>query len=197
MINFWDERYSSEEYVYGTAPNMFFKTEIEKIEPGSILLPAEGEGRNAVFAATLGWNVTAYDSSISGKNKADALAKKNNVAVDYILKDHDNFESKINSYDCIALIYVHTPEFIRKTLHQKLLNYLKPGGVIIIEGFSQNQINNNSGGPKELEMLFSKEELMDDFSTLDNIEIYEKDIILDEGNFHKGSASVIRLVGYK
>lgn len=197
LENFWDSRYSGKKYAYGIEPNTFFQKQIREIPVGNILLPAEGEGRNAVFAASLGWKVTAYDSSIEGKRKAEELALKNNVVFNYLLTDHENFSSQINLYDCITLIYVHMPEPRRNITHQKLLTYLKPGGTLILEGFSKNQINNNSGGPKGIEMLFSKEELIDDFSSMREINIYEKDILLDEGSFHQGNASVIRLIGQK
>jgi SAM-dependent methyltransferase len=197
MINLWDDRYSSEEYIYGTSPNEFFKLEVEKIPIGKILLPAEGEGRNAVFAATLGWDVTAFDSSLIGKNKAEKLATINKVSINYLLSDFDKFETEENSFDCISLIYSHIPESIRKKAHKNLIKYLKPGGILLLEGFSKNQINNNSGGPKKIEMLFSKEILLDDFSSLSKVTIYEEDIQLNEGQLHKGNASVVRLVGIK
>lgn len=79
----WDDRYSSEEFAYGKEPNNYLKEQLEKLNPGAILFPAEGEGRNAIFAAKLGWNVSAFDISEEGKNKALKLAEANNVSIDY------------------------------------------------------------------------------------------------------------------
>jgi Methyltransferase domain len=197
MTSLWDDRYSSKEYVYGTIPNEFLKSELVKVQIGKILFPAEGEGRNAVFASTLGWDVTAFDSSLIGKKKADELAAIKKVSINYLLSDFDKFEAEENSFDCIALIYAHTPDSLRMKVHKKLMEYLKPGGKLILEGFSKNQINNSSGGPKNLDMLFSKEMLLDDFSDLSQKTIYEEDIQLSEGQLHKGNASVIRFVGIK
>lgn len=197
MNNFWNERYSKSEYAYGILPNSFFKSEIELLTPGKILLPAEGEGRNAVFASKLGWNVSAFDSSTSAKMKAEALANKENTSINYIVTDFTNFTAKEESFDCIALIFVHTPKLQREIVHKKLLKFLKPGGKIILEGFSKKQINENTGGPKNIDMLFSKEEIIHDFESTKIIEINETEVYLEEGPFHNGKAFTIRMTALK
>ncbi len=197
MNDFWNERYSSKEFVYGEAPNQFVKQELAKLTPGKILFPAEGEGRNAVFAATLGWQVTAFDPSIEGKKKAKLLAKKNNVQIGYLIDNYENIDLEKGSFDCIVLVFAHTPTQKRKAVHQKLISYLKPGGTLLLEGFSKKQIEKKSGGPQNLEMLFSKNELQDDFHSLSKIKITEAETQLNEGVFHRGSASTIRLIGTK
>ena len=106
--NFWDERYSSKEYVYGKKPNHFFKEQIDKISvPGKILLPGEGEGRNAIYAAKLGWKVDAFDQSSVAKLKALKLARENNVEINYSNVDLAKFIPQKNYYDCAAIIFVH------------------------------------------------------------------------------------------
>lgn len=197
MNNFWDERFGNEEYAYGTEPNQFFKIQIEKLNPGKILFPAEGEGRNAVLAATLGWNVTAFDLSIEGKRKAEQLARKNNVSIQYLIENYELVDFPLESFDCIVLIFAHMNPAKREEYHKKLISYLKPGGVLILEGFSKNQIKKNTGGPRDIEMLFSEQELKSDFSAFSKIEITETDTILNEGLFHQGTASVIRVFGVK
>lgn len=197
MKNFWDERYSKKEYIYGTEPNSFFKKELAKLDIGKLLLPAEGEGRNAVYAATHGWDVIAFDSSFEARRKALALAEKFKVIINYTISDFDNFSIEANSVDCIALIYAHVPKQLRKNYHEKLVDFLKPGGTLILEGFSKKQLNNDSGGPKNIELLFSKEELSNDFSSLSDQKIVEETTNLKEGKYHNGIASVIRLVGKK
>lgn len=197
MNNFWNERYSIEEYVYGTAPNAYFKQELEKLSPGRILMPGEGEGRNAVFAATHGWDVTAFDNSTEGKRKAEKLAEQNDVQINYQLSDYESFQSEPNEFDCIGLIYTHMPSSKRKEYHQKLTSFLKPGGILIMESFSKKQINYNTGGPKDIGMLFSREELQNDFNGFTKMSITETGIDLDEGPFHRGKASVIRVYAVK
>lgn len=197
MTDFWNERYSKSEYAYGISPNSFFKTKLEALPPGKLLLPAEGEGRNAVFASKLGWNVTAFDFSINAKMKVDALAKNENTPINYIVSDFNNFTAKELSFDCIALIFVHPPKIQRELLHKKVLTFLKPGGKIIMEGFSKNQIYANTGGPKNIEMLFSKEEILNDFEGTKNLEVVEEEINLDEGPFHNGKAFTIRMTALK
>ena len=104
MNQFWNGRYSVNEYVYGTEPNAFFKEQLEKLAPGKILLPGEGEGRNAVFAAKSGWEATAFDSSTEGKRKAENLAQKNNVNIDYKIFDYESAEFNPEEFDAIGLI---------------------------------------------------------------------------------------------
>lgn len=193
----WNDRYSRVDYAYGTQPNEFFKNQLITIPSGNILLPAEGEGRNAVYAARQGWNVNAFDSSSVAKKKADKLAHLNKVALNYQVASFDTFTFDKNSFDAIALIYAHTPKENRQKNHRKLLNYLKPNGKLILEGFSKNQINYNSGGPKNIDMLFSIDELKEDFKLLKIINIREEIIFLNEGDGHFGKAAVIRFVGEK
>ncbi len=201
-ISRWNERYSKEEFAYGEQPNNFLKEQLEKLSPGAILFPAEGEGRNAVFAATHDWNVSAFDISSEGRNKALRLAEKNNVTIDYKVGELQTLNYSAGQFDAIALIYAHFPADIKSMIHKTLDGYLRKGGLIIFEAFSKNHLdyiakNEKVGGPKELEMLFSIDELRFDFPDYDIIELEEKEIELNEGLFHNGKSSVIRFVGRK
>jgi len=191
----WNERYSGDEYVYGIQPNIFFRKTIEDAKPGKILLPAEGEGRNAVFAANLGWDVQAFDYSSQAHEKAMDLCKSKNVSIKYLVHSIDEANYKKESFDMLAFIFAHNPN--RQNQHRQLLNFLKPGGTVIIEAFSKKQINNNTGGPKNIDMLFSIDELKEDFSQLSELKVWEEEIVLDEGKFHSGNAAVVRLIGKK
>lgn len=197
MKNFWDERYGEESYAYGVKPNLFFREELLNLEPKNLLVPAEGEGRNAVFAAENGWTVTAFDYSEKAKEKAIKLARNRHVDINYEVVDFKNFSADSESFDCIALVYVHIPPDERKSVHKKMVKYLKPGGSLILESFSKNQIERNTGGPKNIDMLYSENELLSDFSELDIVKIETLETELAEGEFHTGTASVIRLIARK
>ena len=196
--SFWDERYSFEEYVYGTEPNQFFKEYINKFSsPGKILMPGEGEGRNAVYAAKLGWQVDAFDQSINAQKKALILAESNKVKINYTVTDLITIKFSKELYDAAAIIFVHFNYEERKAYHKKIIDSLKPGGKLILELFSKNQMGKSSGGPQNLNMLSSLEEIVNDFKELKTIFLGEENIILDEGEKHSGEASVIRFVGEK
>lgn len=198
----WNERYRKDEFAYGEQPNNYLKEQLEKLKIGTILFPAEGEGRNAVFAAKLGWTVSAFDISVEGKNKAFRLAEANNVSIDYKVGELQALNFSTTQFDAIALIYSHFPADIKSFYHKSLDKYLRKGGVIIFEAFSKKHLdyiyrNEKVGGPKDIEMLFSIDEIKSDFDNYEILELEEKEIELKEGSFHNGKGSVIRFVGRK
>jgi len=197
MNEFWNDRYSAKEFAYGESPNKFVAHELRKLRPGKILFPAEGEGRNAVYASTLGWQVTAFDPSTEGKKKAMMLAAKRNVEIDYQITDYENVDFPANLFDCLVLVFAHMPSSLRNKIHRKLSTFLKPQGTLILEGFSKEQLKRNTGGPRNLDYLFSEMELKEDFSAFSKLEIKETTTTLNEGPFHQGIASVIRVVAKK
>lgn len=197
MSQFWNERYASDEYAYGTNPNEFLMDQLQHLKPGRILFPAEGEGRNAVYAAALGWDTHAFDSSSEAAKKAIRLSASRNVSVCYIISDIDELQYTENEFDCIALIFIHLHPEKRNAFHLKMLSLLKPGGTLILEGFSKKQIDKDSGGPKDINMLYSKEELHADFSSSSALRISEVDAELNEGSYHKGIASLLRVFAVK
>ena len=167
-IKIWDERYLDQEFAYGKVPNLFFKEWVSKLEPGQILMPADGEGRNGVFAASLGWKVTSFDLSIEGQTKAQKLAKENNVDLKYFVGDFEQLKFNNKEFDAIGLIYAHFPAEKKSEFHKKLNEYLKTGGIIIFEAFSKKHIQNfklnpKVGGSMDIDMLYSKEEILSDF----------------------------------
>jgi len=197
MEEFWNQRYAEEGYAYGTRPNDFFKSQLDELKPGKLLLPAEGEGRNAVYAASKGWNVYAFDSSSEAKKKADKLAERLSVNIKYKVSNFNDLTYKEDYFDAIALIFAHFPAQDRRLYHQKLQHYLKKDGILILEGFSKNQFSRSSGGPKNIEMLFSRDQLRRDFNKIRKAKITETEVMLNEGIFHQGIASVIHFVGIK
>lgn len=194
-MTIWNERYNSEDFLFGKDPNRFFKEVIEGLNPGRLLLPGEGEGRNAVYAARLGWEVDAFDASEVGKDKALDLAEQEGVQIRYDVGMVEDFESKPGAYDAISLIYCHLHPDIRKKFYDKLIDSLAPGGVLFIEGFRKEQLGLTSGGPRDPEMLFSSQQLAADFSRLSKLKVTEDVVWLDEGPGHQGEARVVRLTG--
>jgi hypothetical protein len=202
MKDFWNARYQAEAYAYGVCPSVFFSEEIRKWNPGKALFPAEGEGRNAVFAATLGWEVSAFDLSESGRDKALQLAAQKGVRIDYSVASLEEFDTTKESFDALVLVYAHFPASSRKAFHEKLVGYLKPGGLLLVEGFSKKHVhyqavNDKAGGPKDPSMLFSKEELLADFEGFD-CQLLQEDVVqLNEGLYHVGESAVVRMVATK
>jgi len=201
MSEMWDSRYSAEGYAYGSEPNEFFKDSLSKYNlTGSILFPAEGEGRNAVYAAKKGLTVSAFDISIEGKKKALQLAEKENVEINYALGDFFELDLIHQKFDAAALIYAHFPPSILSKFYTKIGEMISPNGLIILEGFSKNNLkyreeNPGIGGPDKLEMLFSTESIQNLFPDFEIIELEEVVVELNEGKFHNGQGSVIRFVG--
>jgi len=196
MKEVWDKRYKSNEYMYGLKPNQYLITNLNKLKPGKILLPGDGEGRNSIYAAKLGWEVTAFDYSSSGKEKALKLAESNNVNINYKVSDVETFDS-LEKFDVISIIFLHLPKETRINFHKNLHKFLKPEGLVILECFSKYQLNNTSGGPKNLDLLYSMDEIKKDFSDYNIDFIEESDTVLDEGPLHQGKANVIRLIARK
>ena len=197
MSSFWNERYREEGFAYGEEPNVFFAEQIDTLKLGSLILPCEGEGRNAVYAASKGWEVNAFDTSVAGKSKALQLAFRQNVRLSYTIEDAVKAAFPNSTADVVAFIYAHFPETVRKQIHRKAIGWLKPSGRIILEVFNPLQLQNSSGGPKDVSMLYTKEMLLEDFAELE-IELLETvQIELNEGKYHKGKADVIRFVGVR
>ncbi len=196
-MNKWDERFSGREFFYGQRPNLFFAEFLSNAtEKGHLLLPAEGEGRNAVYAAKTGWQVDAFDSSAVAKDKALAFAKQENVHIDYELLDIASFVSRREKYDLIALIFVHLPEGMRRRFHRQIFDSIRPGGKLVVEAFAKEQIHNRSGGPPDVQLLYSLDILKEDFAGMKTIRLCRQHEFLDEGR-HRGPADLVRLIAVK
>ncbi|SFV35172.1 class I SAM-dependent methyltransferase [Thermoflavifilum thermophilum] len=202
LQQFWDERYSQPEYAYGKEPNSFFREQIDLLQPGRLLMPAEGEGRNAVYAARKGWQVDAFDISEKGREKALRLAQEAAVYIHYQVGDLDTLHFPEANYDAIGLIFAHFPASRRSAYHRHLVRLLKPGGTIILEGFSKahrayQQKHPGVGGPQDEKVLFSLEEIAEDFQGLQFKRLEECEVHLQEGLYHVGLGKVIRMVASK
>jgi hypothetical protein len=203
MKQMWDNRYAAEPYAYGTEPNVFLKEKLAQYAlSGKLLMPAEGEGRNAVYAASQNIAVFAFDISEKGRAKAIKLANEHQVEINYNVGDFLKMDYIDNSFDGAALIYAHFPLPLLSVYHQKISHLIKPGGLVILEGFSKNNLplreaNPDVGGPNNVEMLFSKNSILDDFPNFEVLELEEATVDLKEGLYHNGKAKVIRFVGRK
>ena len=195
--DFWDKRYSEQDFAYGTEPNQFFKQQIDKLDPGKALFLGEGEGRNAVYAAKLGWQIDAVDFSNSAMEKGIRLAKENNVVINYTVIDFEKYQFQKKYYDLVVMIFLHLPAQINQIIFEGSVLSLKVNGKLIIETFGKEQINNSSGGPKDPQLLFSESELINLTSQLRTELLESKTINLNEGAYHIGKANVIRFVGVK
>jgi SAM-dependent methyltransferase len=189
--NFWDTKYKDESYHYGDEANRYLKLMLDNRPAGKILLPADGEGRNAVYAAKRGWDVYAFDQSPVAQQKALALAEKEDVEIDFQIADAWEYEAPFK-FDAIALIYAHFPTDLRKHFHQKAGKWLKTAGEIWLEAFSPGQLTNSSGGPKNEAMLYSPEILTEDFAGLQIRQAEISKYVLKEGPGHQGMAEVVR-----
>ncbi len=192
--NNWDNRYDEEHYFYGTEPNYFVARALPGLAPGRALFLAEGEGRNAVFAAGLGHDVVAVDNSFVGRRKALALASQRGVTLEYRLEDLIGGSWADESWDLIVLCFAHLPPDVMPDIHAACVAALAPGGAVVLNSFSKAQFGRKTGGPPRLEWLHDLVELRERFCGL-AVEIVETEVELGEGTGHGGLAMVIELVG--
>ena len=196
-VEFWDSRYAEDGFAYGTEPSVLLKDHLPTLPPGRILFPAEGEGRNAVYAASLGWNVTAFDQSPQARVKALALAASRSVSIDYHVATLDAFDPYLANFDAVALMFLHLPTAVRRDFHRSIVHQLEPGSIVLLEAFTTEQLRFTSGGPKDESQLFTPEILAEDFSGLTILRNEAMVVRLNEGPYHTGDASVVRFVGQK
>ena len=198
MKQFWNDRYNQSDYVYGELPNAFLQEQLSEIVPGRLLLPGEGEGRNAVWAQKAGWKVTAIDFSDIAREKALALARRQGLpGLDYQVGDILEYAYPAHAFDAIALIFIHLDQLQRPVFHRRLVQALKPGGLMIVEAFTPNQLKLDSGGPQNPLMLYTADNLRSDFDQLSIISLGEQTVLLSEGAYHAGQAAVVRMLGRK
>lgn len=195
----WDEEFSKPGYRYGTEPNGFLVEMAKRIPKGARVIAAgDGEGRNGVWLASQGHHVLALDASSVGLAKARALAEERGVTLETAVVDLSTYVLEAASADAVVLIYVHMPPDVRRAAHRNLVRALKPGGLIILEGFHRNQLGRSSGGPKDLSMLFDLALLAEDFGpAIRAIHGFEGEVELDEGRGHVGRGAIVRFVGAK
>ena len=198
MKGHWNDRYIKNEAAYGKTPNVFFAKTLRELNNTSdltkmnVLLPCDGEGRNAIYAAQLGLTVRSFDASEVGVKKSLQWAQEAGVTIHSTCEDAFEFYPK-EKYDVIGLIFAHMPSDLREGFHQKIESWLAPGGILILEGFHKEQLGRHSGGPKKEEMLFDAQMMKDDFSKLEFIQVEKVVTDINEGEFHKGEAVTLQM----
>jgi SAM-dependent methyltransferase len=197
MTNFWDERYGTDEYAYGVEPNDFLRAEAHRIPPGPVLCLAEGEGRNAVFLASLGHQVTAVDLSIEGLRKAERLAQRHGVTIEVIQADLATFELGPDRWSGIVEIFAHVPPPVRHRIHAQIPLALRAGGCLVLETYRPEQLVLGTGGPKELTLLSTLAELREQLSPLELVVARDANREIHEGRFHDGLSATVQLVGIR
>lgn len=197
----WDERYNTADFAYGKTPNDFVKSEYWRIpKPGKVLCLAEGEGRNAVFLAKKGYEVTAVDLSTVGLQKAERLANEHKVNISTIATDLADYEFEKNNWDGIVSIAAHLPPQLRTHIHKQVVESLKPGGIFILEAYTPKHLEMpGSGGPppSQKNRFMSLYELKNELNGLQFLIAQEIEREIYEGKYHYGESSVVQIVGIK
>ncbi len=192
----WNQRYSSDEFAYGTEPNTFL-VENARLLTGPVLSLAEGEGRNAVFLASLGLDVLGVDGSEVGLEKAQKLAASKGVEIKTEIADLATYEPPANFYGSVVSISAHLPSDVRRRLYPSVEQSLKLGGIILLEAYSKSQLSRDTGGPKDPDMLMTAPDIVKEFPNCEVILCHEIEREVVEGEFHTGLASVVQFIGRK
>ena len=196
--NFWDQRYATPGFAYGSAPNDFLAAEVHRLpRHGKVLCLAEGEGRNAVWLAQQGFAVTAVDASPVGLDKAQQLAAERGVVITTVCADLAEYSIPPESWDGIVSIFCHLPPPLRRAVHHACVGRLSRGGVLLLEAYTPRQLEHQTGGPPQPELLYEPETLRDDFSGLQLQQLQEIVREVCEGAFHTGPGAVVQVIGRK
>jgi SAM-dependent methyltransferase len=193
----WDERYNTDDYVYGTDPNEFLAAAAAEMPRGRTLCIAEGEGRNAVFLAEQGHDVVAVDSSAIGLKKAGRLASERGVKIETVVADLAFFDIEPDSWDAVVSVFAHVPPDIRAPLHKRIVHGLRSGGMLVLEAYTPEQIQLGTGGPAVAEMTMSLDLLREELEGLVFVHAMELERDVVEGQFHTGRGAVVQLIAVK
>jgi len=193
----WDERYSSLDYAYGTEPNDFLVAACPQLPPGRVLCLAEGEGRNAVWLAQQGFEVTAVDASAAGLEKARRLAAERSVHVELVHADLAHYRIEPGVWDGVVSIFCHLPPPLRDQVHRQVVDGLRPGGVLLLEAYTPRQLQFATGGPPVAELTMDLESLRRELTGLELVHAEELEREVHEGRYHFGRGAVVQLIGIK
>ena len=198
-IRMWDERFRADEYVYGTEPNDFLVRVADQLpEQSRILALADGEGRNGVWLAKQGHHVHSVDGSKIALKKARVLAEQADVSIEFEQADLINWRWPQNQYDAVVAIFIQFagPE-ARRRLFENVITSLKPGGLLVLQGYRTEQLAYGTGGPPQEENLYTEQLLKSELSGLDVLMLRAHDSVINEGMGHSGMSALIDYVGRK
>lgn len=195
----WNTRYASEDYLFGTSPNAFLASQRDRLEPGQRALAiADGEGRNGVWLAEQGLQVTAVDFSLVALDKARRLAANRGVEVTFVQADLANCEWKADSFDVVAAIFIQFADpKLREAIFHGIRRTLVPGGLLLLQGYRPEQIQHGTGGPPHAENMYTAAMLQEAFSGFEIVSLTEHDSIIQEGTGHSGVSALVDLVARK
>lgn len=193
----WNERFAEDGYAYGEAPNAFLASSLPYIPRGTVLCLAEGQGRNAVFLAESGYAVTAVDWSEEGMAKARMLADRRGVSIATVVADLSEYDITPGTWCGVVSVFAHLPSALRKQVHRKIVAGLSPGGVVVLEAYTPEQLAYGTGGPKDPDLLMTKTGLVSEFHGLEILHAIEIVRDVTEGKYHTGKAAVVQLIARK
>lgn len=199
MKELWNQRYGGEHFFYGTEPNAFLSAQLERFKPGQqVLAVADGEGRNSVWLARQGLDVTALDFSPVAVKKAQRLAAQHGVAVNHEVGDVFAWNWGENRFDAIVAIFIQfVPPDARRILHNAMRKALKPGGLLILQGYRPKQLEYKTGGPSSPENLYDAATLREEFAGMEILHMREHDDEICEGQGHCGMSALVDMVARK
>ena len=193
----WDQRYGGEEYAYGTEPNAFLVAMAGRLQMGRILCLGEGEGRNAVWLAGQGHDVTAVDASRVGLEKAERLAAERGVTITTAHSDLAEYDIGSDTWGGIVSVFCHLPPTLRADVHRRCVAGLRPGGVMLLEAYTPRQLAYGTGGPPVAELMMDEETLRAELAGLEFLHLQECEREIHEARFHTGLGTVVQVVGRK
>jgi 2-polyprenyl-3-methyl-5-hydroxy-6-metoxy-1,4-benzoquinol methylase len=199
MNNLWDERYASEDYFFGTEPNEFLVSQRHLLKPGmSCLAVADGEGRNGVWLAQQGLHVLSVEASAVALEKAKKLAQRRGVNVEFEQADLEQWQWGVNRFDVVAGIFIQfAPPALREQMFAGIKRSLKPGGLLLLQGYTPRQLEFKTGGPPLAENMYSEALLRNSFGDMEILHLREHDDLVSEGAGHSGMSALIDLVARK
>ena len=191
----WDQRYSSKDYIYGTQANDFLVANVALLPRSKVLCLADGEGRNSVYLASLGYDVTAVDNSLVGLEKAQKLAAIKGVTINTVHADLATYDLGTQQWDGIVSIFCHLPPNFRLDLHKKIYPALTVGGVLLLEAYTPKQLEFKTGGPPTAALTMQSKQLISELSPL-HLDL-NHEIVRDihEGKGHHGKGAVVQVIG--
>lgn len=193
----WNERYSAEAYAFGTQPNDFLASMLDRLPKGKALCLAEGEGRNAVWLAEHGWDVTAVDVAEVGLAKAQQLAAERDVSINTIHADLADFEIGAKQWDLIVSVFCHLPLALRQRVHAACVSGLNSGGAVLLEAYTPLQLEYKTGGPPVVDLMMTAEALEQEFDGLRFEHLNECVRDVTEGQYHTGDGAVVQMFATK